>query len=365
MVIDGTPHIAFVYKNFAANIGVSHIGLGVSALNNCKILQKQGIKASVWPIRNVSELYTKINQSDLLHPVTHIVIAAPWIPTPDLQTLVFTYTDRLFAVNCHSNVGFLQADTNGVKLLREYVDLQKGSFNFHVAGNSKKFVAWLRQAYQTNCDYLPNMYYLDDSVDTNKPIWNGGVLRIGCFGATRPQKNLMSAAGAAILLSKELKADVEFWVSGGRTEGGGNTILNSVRAMLVNEPGITLKEMNWASWPQFRSIVRTMHVLIQVSYTESFNMVTADGIAEGVPSVVSDAIDWAPEYWKAYSDNVPDIARIARQLVCDRLAAKDGLRYLEQHNRDSFEIWEEFLGIEKSKYIPAGSSVGKGSSLIF
>jgi hypothetical protein len=32
-----------------------------------------------------------------------------------------------------------------------------------------------------------------------------------------------------------------------------------------------------------------MHLLIQVSYTESFNMVTADGVLEGVPSVTSDA----------------------------------------------------------------------------
>jgi glycosyltransferase involved in cell wall biosynthesis len=42
-----------------------------------------------------------------------------------------------------------------------------------------------------------------------------------------------------------------------------------------------------------------MNVLINCSYTESFNMVTADGIAEGIPSVVSDAICWAPAYWRA------------------------------------------------------------------
>ncbi len=30
-----------------------------------------------------------------------------------------------------------------------------------------------------------------------------------------------------------------------------------------------------------------MHLLLQPSYTESFNMVTADGVAEGVASVVS------------------------------------------------------------------------------
>jgi hypothetical protein len=78
-----------------------------------------------------------------------------------------------------------------------------------------------------------------------RPVFNGGVLRIGAFGATRPRKNLMSAAGAAIELYEELKVDTEFWISGGRLEGGGNTILNSVRAMTVNIPGFTLKECGW------------------------------------------------------------------------------------------------------------------------
>jgi len=364
MLIEERPHIAFVYKNFAANPGVSHIGLGVSALNNAKIFQKQGIRASVWPVKYPHEIQGYIDRANLNNPVTHIVIAAPWIPTSTLFQITQTNTDIKFAVNCHSNVGFLQADTNGVKLLREYIDMQKGTFNFHVAGNSKKFCLWLRQAFKTSCEYLPNMYYLDDSVDVNKPLWNGGILRIGSFGATRPQKNIMSAAGAALAISKDLKADVEFYVSGGRTEGGGNTLLNSVRAMLQNEPGITLKELNWATWPQFRSIVRTMHLMLQPSYTESFNMVTADGIAEGVPSVVSDALDWCPEYWKAYSDDVCDMARIGRQLIVDRSAAKDGLRSLEQHNRDSFETWEEYLGIEKSRYIPSSQNSSTSSGLI-
>ena len=29
-----------------------------------------------------------------------------------------------------------------------------------------------------------------------------------------------------------------------------------------------------------------------------------DGVAEGVPSVVSEAVDWAPQHWKAISDDV-------------------------------------------------------------
>jgi hypothetical protein len=335
-------HVVLCYKNFAASFGISHIGLGVAALNVAKILIRHGIKASVIPIVNVQALDAFLAKDST---VTHVEIAAPWIASKDIQALTYKYHMVKFAVNCHSNVGFLQADTNGVKLMREYLDIELGSLNFNVAGNSLKFIQWLRAAYAAPCVYLPNMYYLDYAVNANKPVYSGGTLRIGAFGATRPQKNLMSAAGVALELHEDLKVDTEFWVSGGRKEGGGNTILNSVIAMTQGIPGFTLKELNWATWPQFRDNVRKMHLLVQGSYTESFNMVTADGIAEGVPSVVSDAIDWAPDYWKASSDNVSDMARVGRQLIFDPGAPYDGMQHLEHHNADSFFAWTEWLGL--------------------
>ena len=145
---------------------------------------------------------------------------------------------------------FLQADTKGVELLRAYLDLEMGNINFNLAGNSTNFVRWARQAYQAPCTYLPNMYYLDGSATTNTPTYKGGVLRIGCFGATRPQKNLISACAAALQMHEELKVDTEFWFSGGRADGG-QTIINAIKAMTQGIPSFTLKELNWTAWPRW------------------------------------------------------------------------------------------------------------------
>jgi hypothetical protein len=87
-----------------------------------------------------------------------------------------------------------------------------------------------------------------------------------------------------------------------------------------------------------------MHLLLQPSYTESFNMVTADGIAEGVPSVVSRAIDWAPEYWKADVDDVLDIARVGRQLLNDARATADGWRALVKFNHHGVHAYQRYFG---------------------
>ena len=260
--------VILAYKNFAANRNISHIGLGVSAMNTAKVLRKHGIQTDVWPITNAEQL------SQNLSGVTQVAISAPWIPTADLQRLVLQYPETRFAVNCHSNVGFLQADTNGVKLVREAMELEVGSHNFHLAGNSSKFCRWVRSAFGRPCTYLPNLYYLESSTPASRPLFNGGTLRIGAFGATRPLKNLMSAAGAALEIARELKTDTELWLSAGRTEGGGDTILRAAHAMIDGLPQIRMVENGWQSWPAFRQSIAHMHLLFQPSYTESFNMVT-------------------------------------------------------------------------------------------
>ena len=338
--------LILAYKNFAVNKGISHIGLGVAAVNTAKVLRREGLETDVWPVVHAADLSDRIQQANQIpgaSPVTHVVVSAPWIPTPDIQAMVAAHANVSFAVNCHSNVGFLQADSSGVRLVREAMEVERGAWNFHLAGNCGKFCRWVTATYQAPCAYLPNLYYLDHTTVVNRPLYRGGVLRIGAFGATRPLKNFLSACGAAIDIAANLKTGLEIWMSTGRTEGGGDTVLRAARAMIAGLPDVKLVESGWQSWPQFRSTVRHMHLLLQPSYTESFNMVTADGVAEGVPSVVSDAIDWAPDHWKAKADDVRDIARVGRQLLSDPHAAQDGLHALTAHNTLGLQAWKQHL----------------------
>ncbi len=330
--------VVLAYKNFAANRNISHIGLGVAAINTAKVLRREGIATDVWPILSSSDLRAKLIAS----PSEQVIISAPWIPTVELQALAMDFPNTRFAVNCHSNVGFLQADRNGVKLMRETMELELGTPNVHLAGNSRRFCHWVKSAFGSSCAYLPNLYWLQGGAVRQLP-WVAGTLRVGVFGATRPLKNLMSAAGAALEIARHLRAPLELWLSGGRTEGGGETVLGAVREMLSGLPGVTLQLNGWQSWPNFRKTVGHMHLLLQPSYTESFNMVTADGVAEGVPSVVSSAIDWAPEDWKADVDDVLDIARVGRRLLHDRRAADEGHAALENYVADGVRAYRQYF----------------------
>ena len=52
--------LVLAYKNFAAHQNISHIGLGVSALNTCKVLRRGGVTADVWPVVNAKDLSTRL-----------------------------------------------------------------------------------------------------------------------------------------------------------------------------------------------------------------------------------------------------------------------------------------------------------------
>lgn len=334
--------VIFAYRNVAANRNISHIGLGVTAMNSAKSLRSAGIETEVWPIAHAQELGKRIQGVRSDSPVTHVIISAPWIPTAELAGLAAGFPNTQFAVNCHSNLGFLQADPNAVRLVREGTDLERTTWNFHVAANNQRLANWLTDAYGVPSTWLPNLYYLDHSARIARAPFRGGTLRIGAFGATRPLKNFMTAAGAAVQIASTLRTDVELWMSSGRNEGGGS-VAEAIRQMIQGVRHIRFVESGWQSWPQFRQTVRSMHLLLQPSYTETFNVVTADGVAEGVPSVVSDAIDWAPDNWKARVDDVGHIARIGLKLLADKSAPRKGLRALEGYNRRAFRAWRQFL----------------------
>lgn len=341
------PHaerrVVLVYKNMPVAHHVSHIGLGVSSLNTAKVLRGQGVMCDVWPIMNAKGLAERI-AATVPRP-THVIIGAPWLPTLDLQAyLVFRFPEIQFAVVCHSNVGFMQADPQAIKNFREDLDLEQGALNFTAGGNSNRFCEWITSAFSRPCTFLPNLYFMETDEPKHHPEWCGGTIRIGSFGAVRQLKNHITSAAAALTIADSLHAHVEFHFSLGRIEGG-NVVVGAIRNMLLGLPNITLVEDEWYQWPAFRRLVRSMHLLMQPSHSESFNLVTADGASECVPSVVSDAIDWAPRDWKAEIDDTLSVASTGLQLLRNPRAGAEGFKALLDYNKAGVRAWRRWLNL--------------------
>jgi glycosyltransferase involved in cell wall biosynthesis len=340
-----TVRVALVYRD-TGGLGLSHAGLGVSAAHTAKTLRRHGIWADCWPTSSAKHLRERLGHTHAhadyggdLRP-THVVIAAPWLLTADVAELAMEFPDVVFAVVSHSNVGFLAADPHAIRLLRETVDRQFVVHNIIAAGNSQKFVDWATAAWGVHLAWLPNLYDLSETFPRRDAGWCGGELRLGLFGANRPLKNFLTAAAAAVELATRLRVPTELYLSSGRDEGGNIRALDELTERV---PNLRVRRTGWLSWPEFRRLVRHMHLVLQPSYTESFNVVTADAIAEGVPVVASDAIDWVPEWWQACADEPRDVARVAEHLLRDPNAPHDGRAALEHFVEHGVAGWVRFL----------------------
>lgn len=334
--------VALCFKDFAAWLHASCVGLNVAGFATAQVLRDHGVECTVIPVRHNVDLVTGIYVYNNSHdkPLTHVVISAPWLSVYDLKAILTHFPNIEFAVLSHSNVGFLQADPDGVELLRHYLRLTREHENFSVGANSDRLFQWMKQSMEGDLVLLPNLYP-DTKIQPEKHWHNTSPIRIGAFGAVRPEKNFMTAAAAAVLIQKLLKINVELHMSAGG-EGGGERTQRAISQLIAGDKNVSLVLHNWCLWPDFIQLVGQMDLLLQPSYTESFNMVTADGILMGVPSVVSPAIDWAPYSWMADSDNATEIAKKGVELLRSGNNG-EGKKALILHNLQAWQQWQSYL----------------------
>jgi hypothetical protein len=333
--------LGLFFKDLAHWTAASCVGLNVAGYTTAKYLRTHGIHAEVFPVRNNIDVVNSIDKYKEIHghSLTHVVISAPWMSLWDIRNLIAHFPHIKFVVLSHSNVGFLQADPRGVELYRKYSELSKQYPNFKVGGNSRQFCDWFNISYKENCIWLPNIYPTER---IKSKVWDGiPPLKIGSFGAIRPEKNFMTAAAAAMVIHSILDVPVELHMSTGG-DGCKSTTLPSIIEMTENVKGFTLIRHHWETWNKFIELIKKMDIMIQVSYTESFNMVTADGISVGVPSVVSPVIWWVPDEWKANPDDAVDVARVGLNILQNDQGYK-GADALLHHDKVSFENWKNFL----------------------
>lgn len=332
-----TARLAIIFKDFSSWTGYSSVGLSTVAKTTAGALRNEDISCIVKGVRHNIDLYDFLKNRNF----THVLIMAPWITPLDLKALLGAFPDVQFAVQMHTNVAALYGDFNGIANIRQYLDMTFSFPNLRVAGNSDNLVRWALVTYEQEFLYLPNIYPVE-IVRRYNETYKDGTINIGAFGALRVEKNFITAAAAALAVQKITGRAVVLHMSVG-CENEKN-ILRSLRQLTDATPGFFLVQHRWQSWDEFRKLVGRMDVLLQPSHTESFNMVTADGIAEGVPSVVSPAIAWAPDSWKANSDDALEIAAVAARLLNDQKMRAEGYRALTKHNADATRRWLAWLG---------------------
>jgi len=340
-----TARVALVYKA-PPDAGYSHTGLGRTASATAKALRSAGIWAEVWGCASADALLARLRGADrdavdrgACEP-THVIIAAPWIPTPELQAVAQEFPEVLFAVTSHSNWGFLAADPHAVRLMREAAQLQLAGHNIYAAGNCEKFTRSASHILGVEVLCLPNLVDLESYRPPARHQPPTDVLRIGLFGAARILKNGLTAAAAALELAALLRLPLELHINSGHDDGG---TVQAIEELTQGVPNVKLVNDGWLDWARFQALIQHMHLVMQPSFTESFNCVVAEAILGGVPAVGSDAIDWLPARWQAKADDVDDVVRVGEYLLRCPRAVEDGRNALEALMESNLSRWLKFV----------------------
>lgn len=345
------PHVLLVYRNLTKvpTCG-SAIGLGVSAAHTVRVLRRAGVDIEAAPAAEPQDIHAAVAARPHL---THCMLEAPWVSRDAMIELLRAFPRVHFLVRTHSQIGFLQVEPGAIELIRELLILQENSLNLSVATNSLTLKRFLETAYCGHALYLPNLYDLERVTRKHTVRHASRVLRIGSFGALRLLKNHTTAAAAALMLARKSGCELEFWISTDNDTEGGIAVLDALRKMFAGLTWARLVEQPWQNWASFRRTVAGMDLCIQVSMTETFNITSADAVAEGVPSVVSPSIEWAPNYWKADPDRLEDIVRIGGALLASTDGAEDGLLALKSFLKDATDRWLDYLAGPPSRYVAA------------
>lgn len=321
--------------------GLSHSGLGVNTGHTVRVLRRNHVRVDAFAASGVKPLreYLAAHRS-----LTHCLLEAPWVDTPSMRALCEAFPDIHFVVRVHSQVGFLQQEAGAVRLVREQLLLQEQVHNLTIAANSERLCEFLRTVYTGDCLHLPNLYHVERAHRRRRAAHDHRLLRVGAFGAIRLLKNHLSAAAAALMIAQQRDCDLEFHINVGREEHSGKGVWHAMLQLFRDVPYATLVPVPWSDWPDFRRKVAHMDLAMQPSMTETFNLVTADAAAEGIPSVVGMAIEWVPRDWQAEVDSVADIARVGSSLLSDRFAGERGLAALKRYADNAERAWLAWLG---------------------
>lgn len=295
-----------------------------------EINQFSNTKATIVQVKDQNSVFEQIAK----HFPDIVIIEAVWITPDKLRELTNKFPSTRFITKIHSRIPFIAMEGNVVEWIKEYERFSEVSFN------NKQTATDMERIGIRNI-YLPNIY---PQVLLNKchPVVKKYHYKIGCFGSIRPFKNQLAQAWAAILFAQKRNSIVHFYINGTGVEQKGESVLKNIRALFAGTRH-KLIEIDWLDHDKFVELLTTMDACMQVSFTETFNLTTADAILAHVPVVVSDQIDWLSGR-KANENDESDIAEVLEYVINHKVEqVEDNIRDLASYNHHAITKWFKFL----------------------
>jgi hypothetical protein len=277
-----------------SNIGMS-TGLYNSALFMSDMLNESGVKSKVVVVVDNNSIDGEVTK----YKPTHVIVEALWVVPSKFQVLQKLHPKVKWIIRLHSEIPFLANEGSAMNWLGDYVYFE----NVYLSMNSPKtnndiidFIrdrtGWTDIQAKNKVIYLPNYYpqdYIQKELDKTKEV-----IDIGCFGAIRPMKNQLIQAMAAVKFANSIGKKLRFHINHGRVEQRGDSVYKNLQSYFshISDSGHELVRHDWCPRDEFLKICSEMDMGMQVSFSETFNIVAADLTSQGVPVVSSKELPW-------------------------------------------------------------------------
>ncbi len=333
--------------------GVSRKELSSGLANSARFVHEMFVDAGVQ-----SHIVQVIDNNDIDREVskykpTHVIIEAFWVVPEKFDVLQMLHPEVTWIIRAHSNIPFLANEGIAMDWFLKYAEHE----NVLLGSNSEECVRDFRTilaashpdwdsvkiVYKT--PYLPN-FYPYHKLRRKHVKKDDGVLDIACFGAVRPLKNHLIQAVAAIEYAGMMGKYLRFHINGERAEQGGHNNVKNLRDLFASMPNAELVEEPWMNHDRFLGLLTQMDIGMQVTFTETFNIVSADMAVCDLPIVVSEEVGWAHRLCKTSCTSSSDI--VDRLLKITDWRFRTVIKYLNLKGLRNFSaksrrIWLDYI----------------------
>lgn len=335
------PSILFICKKNDCYGFVSYTRRSSGLFNSTqfivKALRSRGIDAHIVEVTDNNDIDREVSK----FKPSLVVIEALWVVPDKFDTLKQLHPRVKWFVHLHSQIPFLALEGVAIEWLFGYA--QRG---IGVITNSRACGDALRTLFipQQITD-LRNVYLTHPSVPPCCPSKaSKTTIDIGCFGAIRPFKNHLEQALAAIEFAHQKGQRLKFYINASRVETGGEPVLKNLIQLFKKTSGTELVQLPWLEPEDFLHLLRTrIDLALQVSFTETFNVVTADAITTGVPVVVSEEIDWVCGLNQVSDFTVTKLVHTMHRVWKNRILAAWNQHLLKAYSQNAQSDWLHFI----------------------
>lgn len=289
------------------------------------------------------------------HKPTHVIIEALWVVPEKFIILCQLHPKIKWIIRFHSDMPFMACEGNAMSWISKYSMFK----NLYIGCNAprftreiKIFLRSLNNLSEKEVDdkvlYLPNYYPIDGfKTKTKEENLEKDFINICCFGAIRPLKNQLIQAISAIEFSNKINKKLRYHINATRLETNGSPVYHNIKGLFANLPSdrFELIEHEWHNKQNFLKLCSEMDIGLQVSFSETFNIVGCDILSQGVPIVCSHDIPWSIN--KEYNAVPTDSVDITNKLLSTYENIEDNVKIntesLSNYVENTKRVWYEYF----------------------